>query len=141
MIGKKVLLIALVIVAFVLLAVMVQAQQAGTILANAQHEVTLDKAAWLGKTLLPAGTYTVHSHGSGEKQQVHFAQELLLTEVHPETSIVTVYDEVGKAECDTTSLSKAASVTAVHFVEDNGVRRITSVDIDGQAHSHVFEKD
>jgi hypothetical protein len=138
MIGKKILLTALFIVAFVVLTITATAQRTGVIYANSQHEIVLDKAAWVGKTLLPVGTYTVHSHGSGAKQQVHFAQEMTLTQVHPEYSSVNVYDEVGKVDCNTASLSKATEVTALHFVEDNGVMRIVSADIAGQTHSHIF---
>lgn len=138
MIGKRLLLAALVIVAFVLLSNDARAQQSGVILANEQHEIVLEKDAWLGKTLLPAGTYLVHSHGSGAEQQIHFAQEMTLTEVHPVTSVVTVYDERGKVECKTASLSKAADVTAVRFITEDAKMRIISVDIRGQSHSHVF---
>jgi hypothetical protein len=138
MIGRRLLFAALVIVALVMLPNETRAQQSGAIVANAQHEIVLDKEAWLGNTLLPAGTYTVHSHGSGASQQIHFAQEMTLTEVHPVTSVVVVYDERGKTECKTASLSKAADVTTVHYVVENGQMRIVSVDIRGQDHSHVF---
>ncbi len=137
MMCRRIVQTMLVVLACVLLSA-AQTQPTGTILANEQHQIVLDKPAWFGNTLLPAGTYQVHSHGSGDMQQVHFTQEVTLTEVHPEYSTVVVFDEVGKSECKADALPKAAEVSAVQFVEQGGEMRIVSVSIEGQAHAHVL---
>jgi hypothetical protein len=138
-IARRILFAAVVIVALLFLSdTALTGQTTGVFRANAQGEIVLDKPAIVGNTVLPAGTYSVHSHGSGAKQQVHFMQEVTLTTVHPESSSVIVYDEAGRVTCDVKERANAAEVTALHFVEENGTLRIVSADIKGEAHTHVF---
>jgi hypothetical protein len=137
-IAKRILFAAVLIVAVLFLSGRAQPGQAvGAFLANAQGEIILDRPAVVGNTLLPAGTYRVHSHGSG-KQQVHFMQEITITTVHPESSSVIVYDEAGRIDCEVKDRASAAEVTALHFVEENGTLRIVSAEIKGEAHTHIF---
>ena len=139
MIAKRVLLAAMVIVAFIVFMQVTQSQQtSGVLRANAQHEIVLDQPAMVGNTMLPAGTYKVHSHVVDGTHQVHFMRETTLETVHPESSSVVVYDEAGKANCDTTLSANAPEVTALSYVQENGTMRILSADIEGESHAHIF---
>lgn len=114
-----------------------QAQPAtGIIRADSQGDIVLSQPAYLGKTLLPAGSYRVHSHGSGEKQEIHFEREMTLSVVHPESSSVIVYDEAGRVDCSTEKLPKKSGQTTVHYVMDKGVMRLVSVEIEGESDMH-----
>lgn len=139
MIARRILLAAMVIVALVVFTQAAQSQQtSGVLRANAQHEIVLDQPAMVGTTMLPAGTYKVHSHVADGVHQVHFMREMKLETVHPESSSVEVYDETGKVNCDTQLAANAPEVTALNYVKEDGMTRIVSADIEGESHSHVF---
>ncbi len=133
-------LLVAVVAAFVLLAnSTVSGQATGVIRANAQGEIALDRPAMVGNVELLPGRYFVHSHNTGARQEVHFMQEMTLSTVHPESSDVIVYNESGRVSCDTKARDSAEQVTALHFiVEANGTMRITSADIKGESHTHLF---
>ncbi len=137
---SRVWLLVAIVAVFVLLAdATASAQATGIIRANAQGEILLDQPAVIGTIELPPGRYFVHSHKSGARQEVHFMQEMTLSTVHPESSDVIVYNEVGRVSCDTKARDSAEQVTALHFiVEANGTMRIVSADIKGESHAHVF---
>lgn len=110
--------------------------ETGIIRADSQGDIILDQPAYLGKTLLPAGSYRVHSHGSGEKQKIHFEREMTLSVVHPESSSVIVYDEAGRVDCSAQKLPKESGQTTVHYVMQKGVMRLVSVEIQGESDLH-----
>lgn len=139
MITRKVFFGAIVIVALVFLTdAVLYSQTTGVLRANDLHEIVLDRPAIVGTTVLPPGTYTVHSHIADGQQQVHFMREMTLSVVHPESSSVVVYDEAGRVKCDVQLRANAAPVTALNYVEENGKLRIVSAEIEGEMHVHVF---
>lgn len=136
---KRLLLTLLMVAALLLLSKPTHAQSkvnTGVIRADSQGDIVLEQPAYLGKTLLPAGSYRVHSHGSGPNQQIHFEREITLSVVHPESSSVIVYNEAGRVDCAAEKQPKKSGETILHYVEENGVMRIVSVDIQGEAESH-----
>ncbi len=136
---KRLVLALIVVLAVVVLSDSAQPQSqvaTGFIRANSQGEIVLEEPAYFGKSLLPAGTYRVHSHGSGPNQQIHFEQEQTITTVHPESSSVIVYSEAGRANCTTEKLPAASGETTLHFVQEKGVMRIVSVEIRGESELH-----
>ena len=138
---KRILLALLVFVSVVLLSESARPQSqvaTGIIRADSHGDILLEEPAYLGKFLLPAGTYRVHSHGSGPKQEIHFEQEVTITEVHPESSSVTVYSEKGRVNCTAEKLPRKSGETILHYVEENGVVRILSVEIKGESEIHGF---
>lgn len=142
-ITRRILLTAMVTVALVALVALGETPQsgqaAGVLRANAQNEIVLDEPAIVANTLLPAGTYKLHSRASGTTHQVYFMREETLRTVFPETSSVEVYDEAARVKSDTKLRSNAAEVTTLHYyVEEDGTMHIVSADIKGESHSHIF---
>ena len=136
---KRLLLGLFVIALLVVLTESATAQaqpETGIIRADSQGDIVLAKPAYLGKTLLPAGSYRVHSHGSGEKQEIHFEREMTLSVVHPESSSVIVYNEAGRTDCNAEKLPKESGQTIVHYVMEKGVMRLVSVEIQGESDMH-----
>ena len=139
MIARRILFTAMVIVALVVLTdTALSGQTAGVLRANAKHEIVLDKPAIVDNTLLPPGTYKVHSQASSTTHQVYFMREVTLRAVFPETSSVVVYDEAARVKSDTKLRSNVAEITELHYVEEDGTMHIVSADIKGESHSHIF---
>ncbi len=136
---KRLLLASLVLMSVVLLSESARSQSqvaTGIIRADSHGDIVLEQPAYLGKVLLPPGTYRVHSHGSGLKQQIHFEQEQTITTVHPESSSVIVYNEAGRVDCSAEKLPRKSGETTVYFVEEKGVMRIVSIEIKGESETH-----
>ena len=103
-------------------------------------QITLTQATKVGDTILQPDTYVVqHRTSSGD----HFVRFIELKQVEAEPSSEENYtyteaDKVGEFKCTTEAANAPIKETSVYTVIENGVQRITKVEIKGEDVVHVL---
>lgn len=111
--------------------------------AGKEGEITLTQPTKVADITLPPDTYVVQHRTSGNEHFVRFMQIKKLHDLNlvPETTGWYTYTEknnVGEIKCRIEPAGATAQVTAVDIVNENGVPRITRVEIKGEDDWHVF---
>ncbi len=115
----------------------VATDQLQCIKANDRGEIVLDRSATVAGTILPPGTYTLHSEVKDGKHYVHFVEGSKQLEVHPETFEIDFSKHAAETQC-TTEPGTTASTTAVFFTETPSGMQIQRVELQGEGHVHTF---
>lgn len=89
-------------------------------------EVSFSQPTKVGEVLLPAGSYRFVHRVTGDD---HFVQ---FTQTSPGSR------DFGEVKCQIETLSKKASQTAITTRDEDGVPRITRIEVAGENVAHVF---
>lgn len=112
----------------------VQAEDDYSMKSGKMAEVSFGSKTRVGDLTLPAGTYRIQHRVKGSDHFMDFTG--LARPNPPNQGIPTGYS--GKAECRWESLPVKAQRTAVMTTEENGVRRVTRIEIAGEDVAHLF---
>ena len=97
-------------------------------------EISLSSKTRVGILTLPAGTYRIQHQVKGSDHFIDFTG--LARTDHSNPGILTGHS--GKAECRFEPLPDKVKRTAVGTTEENGVRRVTRIEIAGESVAHLF---
>jgi hypothetical protein len=103
-------------------------------------EITLTQQTKVGDTVLQPDTYVVQHRTSGGDHFVRFV-ELKQVESQPSTELPYTYteqDKVGEIKCNPQPATGPINETTVYTVIENGMQRITKVEIKGEDVVHVL---
>jgi len=121
-------------------AVAAPGQKERALKVGKKGEITLTKQTTVGDTVLQPDTYVVQHRTSGGDHFVRFV-ELKQAESQPSTELPYTYTEADKAgefKCTTEAATGPIKETTVYTVIENGVERITKVEIKGEDIEHVL---
>jgi hypothetical protein len=97
-------------------------------------EIRLATRTQVDNLLLPKGTYLIQHRGKGSKRMLQFTQ--LTRPYFPKP--LEVRESRGAADCKMEILPQKIERTAVLTTEENGVTRITAIQIKGENVIHHF---
>ena len=98
-------------------------------------EVSLSSETKIGDLTLPAGRYRVGHRVDGSNHFIHFEN---LTSGNPRFRTLTVKGHPGEVPCTVESVGRKISQTALYTTQENGVARISKVEIAGENVAHLF---
>ena len=130
----RLLVLATMTCAMFSLASTVQAADDYPMKSGKMAEISLSSRTRAGNLVLPAGTYRIQHQVKGSNHFIDFTG--LARSDHSNPGILTGYS--GKAECRFDPLPDKVKRTAVGTTEENGVRRVTRIEIAGESVAHLF---
>ena len=112
--------------------------------AGKEGEITLTQPTQVGDITLQPDTYVVQHRAAGNEHFIRFMQIKKLHDLNvaPETAGWYTYTEennVGEIKCRVEPAGATAQATTVDVVNENGVPRITRVQIKGEDDWHIFQ--
>ncbi len=124
---------------FLVVSVALASENLQLIKANEFGEIVLEQRAKFGNTVLPPGTYFLHSDvtDTGD-HQVHFQQETRRMEVYPQTSEIVYTEEVARVRCRTDIRMDRPDMTAIYYTQDPSGIQAKEITVKGEMHLHVF---
>ena len=112
----------------------VQAAEDYAMKSGKMAEISLSSKTRVGNLTLPAGTYRIRHQVIGSNHFIDFTG--LARPDHSNPGILTGHS--GKAECRFEPLPDKVERTAVVTTDENGVRRVTRIEIAGENVAHLF---
>ena len=101
-------------------------------------EIRVSKPVKVGNLTLSPGEYFLHYQIEGSHHFVRISKVVTVVDVHPEYSVNTYTYDVGDVNCELVFLPGKAPRTRVSEVSQQGVNRITKLEIKGDSIDHVL---
>ncbi|MEZ5398809.1 MAG: hypothetical protein R2729_04015 [Bryobacteraceae bacterium] len=98
-------------------------------------EVTFDKETKVGDMTLKPGRYKFQHRVEGSDHFVHFTE---WTKPYPSYETGTAKAHPGEMKCRIEPLSKKVSQTTIYTRSEDGINRLTKVEVGGENVAHIF---